>query len=72
MFRRELARSGLPKVDASAAVDLGPRSAVLLGAKLLWVAEHLGETPFTRLCCSAGAASAGSEASLAAWGPDCS
>src|SRR4029078_11409393 len=47
VFGRELARSGLPASggDAAMAGVFGG----LLGAKLLWVAEHLGEEPFRDL-----------------------
>jgi phosphatidylglycerol:prolipoprotein diacylglycerol transferase len=49
---RELARSGLPAAagDAAMAGVFGG----LIGAKLLWVAEHLGEEPFTGLLFSRG------------------
>ena len=52
MLRRELRRSGLPEtgVDAGMAGVLGG----MVGAKLLWVAEHLGEEPFTALLFSRG------------------
>jgi phosphatidylglycerol:prolipoprotein diacylglycerol transferase len=52
VFRRELARSGLPAsaVDAAIAGVVGG----LLGAKTLWVVEHLGEAPFTDLLFSRG------------------
>ncbi|MEZ5318399.1 MAG: prolipoprotein diacylglyceryl transferase [Vicinamibacterales bacterium] len=47
VFRRELERSRLPvgAVDAALAGVI----AGMVGAKLLWVAEHLGEEPVTRL-----------------------
>jgi phosphatidylglycerol:prolipoprotein diacylglycerol transferase len=52
VFGRELARSGLPPSagDAAMAGVFGG----LLGAKLLWVAEHLGEEPFRALLFSRG------------------
>ncbi len=52
MFRRELARSGLPEdaVDGSIIGVLGG----LAGSKLLWVAEHMGEEPFSGLLFSRG------------------
>lgn len=52
VFGRELARSGLPApaVDAAMAGVVGG----LLGAKFLWVGEHLGEAPFTELLFSRG------------------
>jgi len=52
IFGRELARSGLPSSagDAAMAGVFGG----LLGAKLLWVAEHLGEEPFRDLLFSRG------------------
>jgi phosphatidylglycerol:prolipoprotein diacylglycerol transferase len=52
VFSRELARSGLPASanDAAMAGVFGG----LLGAKLLWVAEHLGEEPFRDLLFSRG------------------
>lgn len=47
VFGRELARRGLP----ASAVDVATAGLVggLLGAKILWVAEHLGEAPVTGL-----------------------
>ena len=47
LFRRELARSGLPSdaVDAAIAGLAGG----LAGAKLLWTIELLGEQPLTDL-----------------------
>lgn len=47
VFRRELARGGLPEAALDAAIFglIGG----LLGAKLLYVAEHLGESPFWAL-----------------------
>ena len=52
VFGRELARSGLPATasDAAMAGVFGG----LVGAKLLWVAEHLGEEPFRDLLFSRG------------------
>ncbi|MEP6915064.1 MAG: prolipoprotein diacylglyceryl transferase family protein [Acidobacteriota bacterium] len=52
LFQRELRRSGLPEQAADAAVAglIGG----LAGAKLLWVAEHFGEEPFTSLLLSRG------------------
>lgn len=52
VFGRELKRSGLPESagDAAMAGVFGG----LLGAKLLWVAEHLGEEPFSDLLFSRG------------------
>jgi phosphatidylglycerol---prolipoprotein diacylglyceryl transferase len=52
LFSRELARSGLPQdaVDAAIAGVVGG----LLGAKLLWVVEFLGEQPVTALLFSRG------------------
>jgi phosphatidylglycerol:prolipoprotein diacylglycerol transferase len=52
VFGRELARSGLPASagDAAMAGVFGG----LLGAKMLWVAEHLGEEPFRDLILSRG------------------
>lgn len=52
IFRRELKRSGLP-----AAADLAAVFGVLgglLGAKLLWTAEHWGEEPLADLVLSRG------------------
>jgi len=52
IFRRELRRTGLP----DGAVDTGLAGIVggLAGAKLLWVAEHLGDEPFGSLLLSRG------------------
>jgi phosphatidylglycerol:prolipoprotein diacylglycerol transferase len=52
VLRRELARSGLPEsgVDAAIAGVIGG----MVGAKLLWVFEHLGEEPFADLLFSRG------------------
>lgn len=52
LFRRELARAGFPPsaADAGMAGIFGG----LAGAKLLWVAEHLGEEPFLDLLLSRG------------------
>ncbi len=52
VFSRELARSGLP-ASASDAAMAGVFGG-LLGAKLLWVAEHLGTEPFKDLLFSRG------------------
>jgi phosphatidylglycerol---prolipoprotein diacylglyceryl transferase len=52
MFRRELARSGLPENAVDGAI-IGVLAG-LVGAKLLWVAEHLGDEPFTSLLFSRG------------------
>src|SRR6476659_4116518 len=53
IFGRELARSGLP-ASASDAAMAGVFGG-LLGAKLLWVAEHTGDEPFRDLLFSRGA-----------------
>ena len=52
IFRRELARSGLPEsgVDAAVAGVLGG----LAGAKVLWTIEHSGEAPLGDLFLSRG------------------
>ena len=52
LFRRELARSGLPESASDAAVAgvLGG----LAGAKLLWTLEHAGEGPVMSLILSRG------------------
>jgi phosphatidylglycerol:prolipoprotein diacylglycerol transferase len=52
LFRRELRRASLPDsaVDAAVAGVVGG----LLGAKLLWVTEHLHEEPFAHLLFSRG------------------
>jgi prolipoprotein diacylglyceryltransferase len=52
LFGRELKRAGLPAtaIDAAYAGLIGG----LLGAKLLWVAEHFGEDPFIALLLSRG------------------
>ena len=52
IFQRELKRSGLPDagVDAAIAGVLGG----LIGAKLLWTAEHAGEEPIASLVLSRG------------------
>src|SRR4029078_5573898 len=52
IFGRELARRGLPASasDAAMACVFGG----LIGAKLLWVAEHVGQEPFRDLLFSRG------------------
>ena len=52
VFRRELARAGLPDAALDAAIFglLGG----LIGAKLLYVFEHLGESPFLSLVLDRG------------------
>jgi phosphatidylglycerol:prolipoprotein diacylglycerol transferase len=52
LLRRELRRSGLPE----SALDVGLAGVFggLAGAKLLWVAEHLGEEPVLSLLFSRG------------------
>jgi phosphatidylglycerol---prolipoprotein diacylglyceryl transferase len=52
LFRRELLRGGLPETAETAALAgvLGG----LIGAKLLWTAEHLGEEPLAGLVFSRG------------------
>ena len=52
VFQRELRRAGLPEsgVDAAIAGVLGG----LLGAKLLWTAEHAGQEPLANLLFSRG------------------
>ena len=52
IFRRELRRSGMPEsaVDAALAGVLGG----VVGAKLLWVVEHLGTDDWTSLLFSRG------------------
>ncbi|HYI30082.1 MAG TPA: prolipoprotein diacylglyceryl transferase [Bradyrhizobium sp.] len=52
IFRRELRRSGMPEsaVDAALAGVLGG----VVGAKLLWVVEHLGSDDWTALLFSRG------------------
>jgi phosphatidylglycerol---prolipoprotein diacylglyceryl transferase len=52
LLRRELRRSGLPE----SALDVGLAGVFggLAGAKLLWVAEHLGEEPLVALVFSRG------------------
>ena len=52
VFGRELARSRLPASAGNAA--MAGVFGGLLGAKLLWVAEHLGEEPFRDLLFSRG------------------
>jgi phosphatidylglycerol---prolipoprotein diacylglyceryl transferase len=52
LLRREAQRTGLP----DAVVDVGIAGVIggLLGAKLLWTAEHAGEEPLFRLLTSRG------------------
>jgi phosphatidylglycerol:prolipoprotein diacylglycerol transferase len=52
VFRRELRRSRLPEyaIDAAVAGLIGG----MIGAKLLWVAEHAGEEPLRSLLLSRG------------------
>jgi phosphatidylglycerol---prolipoprotein diacylglyceryl transferase len=52
LLRREARRTGLP----DAVVDVGIAGVIggLLGAKLLWTAEHAGEGPLLRLLTSRG------------------
>ncbi len=52
LFRRELRHSGLPEEALDAAV--GGVAGGILGAKLLWVFEHLGEAPALDLLLSRG------------------
>ena len=52
VFGRELARSGLPASAADAA--MAGVFGGLVGAKLLWVAEHVGQEPFRDLLFSRG------------------
>ncbi len=52
IFRRELRRSDLPESASDAAV--WGLFAGLIGAKLLWVAEHAGEAPFVDLLFARG------------------
>lgn len=52
VFGRELARSGLPAAGSDAA--MAGVFGGLVGAKLLWVAEHLGEAPLRSLALSRG------------------
>jgi phosphatidylglycerol---prolipoprotein diacylglyceryl transferase len=52
MFRRELAWTGLPENAVDGAI-IGVLAG-LIGAKLLWVTEHLGDEPFTSLLFSRG------------------
>ena len=52
LFRRELLRSGLPEAAETAA--LAGVIGGLVGAKLLWTAEHLGEEPLAGLVFSRG------------------
>ena len=52
LLRRELRRAGLPEN----AVDVGLAGVMggMIGAKLLWVAEHVGEEPLAELLFSRG------------------
>jgi len=52
LLRREASRAGLP----DAVVDVGIAGVIggLVGAKLLWTAEHAGEEPLLRLLTSRG------------------
>jgi phosphatidylglycerol:prolipoprotein diacylglycerol transferase len=52
LFRRELRRAGLP----DGAIDTGLAGVVggLVGAKVLWVVEHVGEEPIANLLLSRG------------------
>jgi phosphatidylglycerol---prolipoprotein diacylglyceryl transferase len=52
LLRREASRAGLP----DAVVDVGIAGVIggLVGAKLLWTAEHTGEEPLLRLLTSRG------------------
>jgi len=52
VFGRELARSGLPAAGSDAA--MAGVFGGLLGAKVLWVVEHLGDEPFRDLLLSRG------------------
>ena len=52
MLGKELARSGLPAAASDAA--MGGVFGGLVGAKVLWTIEHLGEEPFTGLLFSRG------------------
>jgi phosphatidylglycerol:prolipoprotein diacylglycerol transferase len=52
IFGRELVRSGLPASGSDAA--MAGVFGGLLGAKLLWVVEHLGDEPFRDLLFSRG------------------
>src|SRR6476659_7153575 len=52
VFGRELARSGLPASGSDAA--MAGVFGGLAGAKLLWVAEHVGDEPFRDLLLSRG------------------
>lgn len=52
LFRIELRRSGLPENAADAGI--AGVAGGLLGAKLLWVFEHLGDEPFADLLFSRG------------------
>lgn len=52
LFRRELRRSGLP--DGAVDAGLAGVAGGFVGAKLLWVTEHLGEEPIADLLFSRG------------------
>ena len=52
VFGRELSRSGLPQSGSDAA--MAGVFGGLVGAKLLWVAEHVGESPLRDLLLSRG------------------
>jgi phosphatidylglycerol:prolipoprotein diacylglycerol transferase len=52
LLRIELRRSGLP--DSAADAGIAGVAGGLAGAKLLWVAEHLGDEPFADLLFSRG------------------
>ena len=69
LLRREARRAGLP----DAVVDVGIAGVIggLIGAKLLWTAEHAGEEPLFRLLTSRGGMSwFGGLAGGAGRGPD--
>src|SRR5215217_6840805 len=52
LFRREVLRSRLPEAAVDTAI--AGLAGGIVGAKLLWVFEHLGEEPFTSLLFSRG------------------